>query len=206
MKLVIVSVIPFAQTQLRVARPKRASPDGSILSGCLAWYPCVKSTEGNETITKPKLAYTWDRYLAILQVSEIKPDKEDAKEGPPRLQFSLTNEWIGEETIVAMQWLLQQVLVLLTVSQRLLILDTSTMQVTASCDLLMKQVLHFDRFSNHMSNFPAVADAYYHSFKTYKHKIFLLVLWSLENVLIKVLGRYTSRVVVNMGRSCLSSR
>ena len=175
MKLVIVSVIPFAQTQIRVARPKRASPEGSILSGSIAWYPCVKSNDPREILTKPKLAYSWDRYLAIRQVSELKPDKDEGKEGPPRLQFQLVNEWAGEETIVAMQWLLHQVIVLLTVSQRLLILDTSTMHVTASCDLLMKQVLHFDRFSNHMSNFPAVADAYYHSFKTYKHKIFLLV-------------------------------
>jgi hypothetical protein len=62
-----------------------------------------------EPFTKPKLAYTWDRYLAIRQVSEITPDKEDGKEGPPRLQFSLINEWIGEESIVAIQWLLQQV-------------------------------------------------------------------------------------------------
>ena len=62
-----------------------------------------------ETYTKPKLAYTWDRYLAIRQVSEIHADKEDAKEGPPRLQFSLLSEWISEETIVATQWLLQQV-------------------------------------------------------------------------------------------------
>ena len=49
------------------------------------------------------------------------------------------------------------------------------MQVTASCDLLMKQVLHHDRFSSHMTNFPAVADAYYPNFKTYKHKIMILV-------------------------------
>ena len=109
----IVSIIPFAQTQLRVARPKRASPEGSILSGCIAWYPCVKPDsnikDSKEAFTKPKLAYTWDRYLAIRQVSEIPPDKEDGKEGPPRLQFTLINEWIGEETIVAAQWLLQQV-------------------------------------------------------------------------------------------------
>ena len=185
----IVSIVPFAQTQLRVARPKRASSEGSILSGCIAWYPAVKPAsikDSREAFTKPKLVYTWDRYLAIRQVGEIPPDKEDGTEGPPRLQFALINEWIGEETIVAVQWLLQQVvptvswvdkkvLVLLTVSQRLLILDTSAMQVTASCDLLMKQVLHHDRFSSHMTNFPAVADAYYPNFKTYKQKIMILV-------------------------------
>ena len=176
--MVVVSIIPFPQTQLRIARPKRASPEGAILSGCIAWYPCVKAdsrNEGSQTSTKPKLVYTWDRYLAIRQVVEVFPDKDEGKEGPPRLQFPLLSEWMSEETIVAAQWLLQQVLVLLTVTQRLLILDTSTMQVTASCDLLMKQILHHDRFSHHMSNFPAVADAYSHSFRTYKHKIFLLV-------------------------------
>ena len=175
-----MSIIPFPQTQLRVARPKRASPEGSILSGCLAWYPSIKTdsqTSDRESSTKPKIAYTWDRYVAIRQILEILPSKDQNKEGPPRLQFPLLNEWVSEETIVAVQWLLQQVLVLLTVTQRLLILDTSTMQVTASCDLLMRGVLHYDRFSSHMSTtFPAVADAYYHSFKTYKHRIFLLVI------------------------------
>ena len=142
------------------------------------WYPCVKADSSNQqngSFTKPRLAYTWDRYLAIRQINEILPDKDDGKEGPPRLEFAMHNEWICDETIVAVQWLLQQVLVLLTISQRLLIFDTSTMQVTASCDLLMKQVVHHDRFSHHMTNFPAVADAYYPSFKTYKQKIFLLV-------------------------------
>jgi vacuolar protein sorting-associated protein 8 len=189
-----VSVIPFPQTQLRVMRPKRARPEGSTLAGCLAWYPCVKfdsTFQGEEPFSKPKVVYTWDKYLAIRQVSEVQKDEDDGKEGPPNLKFDLVNEWMGEEPIVAVQWLLQQVvvcdleltkvLVLLTVSQRLLILDTSTMQVTATSDLLMRQILHHDRFSNHMTNFPAVADAYYSSFKTYKNKLFLLVYMCLCN-------------------------
>jgi hypothetical protein len=110
---VIISVIPFPQTQFRVARPKRASPEGSILSGCIAWYPCVKPDSRPdspiEVFSKPKLAYTWDRYLAIRQVSEVTEEREDGKEGPPRLSCKLLSEWIGEETIVAVQWLLQQV-------------------------------------------------------------------------------------------------
>ena len=122
-----MSIIPFPQTQLRITRPKRASPEGAILSGCIAWYPCVKvdsRNEGSQASTEPRLAYTWDRYLAIREVVEVFPDKDEGKEGPPRLQFPLLSEWTSEETIVAAQWLLQQVLVLLTVTQRLLILDT----------------------------------------------------------------------------------
>jgi len=141
----------------------------------MAWYPCVKPDQNSSSFTKPILAYSWDRYLAIREVVEIPQDTKDGKEGPPKLQFTMIKEWTGEETIVAMRWLLHHVLVLLTVSQRLLILDTTTMQVTASSDLLMKQILHYDRFSSHMNNFPAIADAYYHSFHTYKQKIFLLV-------------------------------
>lgn len=102
-----------------------------------------------------------------------------------------------------MRWLLHHVLVLLTVSQRLLILDTTTMQVTASSDLLMKQILHYDRFSSHMNNFPAIADAYYHSFHTYKQKIFLLVPLIL-NFLTLVCWRDLGRITTDMGRSCPS--
>ena len=99
----IVSIIPFPQTQLRVARPKRASHEGSILSGCIAWFPCVKADPGNnskDSYTKPRLLYTWDRYLGIREVVEIPPDKDTGKE---------VNEWLGEETIIAAQWLLPQV-------------------------------------------------------------------------------------------------
>ena len=106
-----MSIIPFPQTQLRVTRPKRARPEGSTLAGCLVWYPCVKggsTKDGKDPITIPRLAYTWDKYLAIRQVTEPQLD-EEGKEGPPRLQFKLVSEWIGDETIVAVQWLLQQV-------------------------------------------------------------------------------------------------
>ena len=90
-------------------------------------------------------------------------------------KLSLLHNGYYNRYLPSLNWVDSKVLVLLTVSQRLLILDTSTMQVTASCDLLMKQVLHHDRFSSHMTNFPAVADAYYPNFKTYKHRIMILV-------------------------------
>jgi hypothetical protein len=95
--------------------------------------------------------------------------------------------------------------VLLTVSQRLLILDTSTMQVTASCDLLMRQILHHDRFSRHMNNFPAVADAYYSSFHTYKGKILLLVLLLNSGKLTLVCRRHLCWISADMGRPCCRS-
>jgi hypothetical protein len=42
-------------------------------------------------------------------VNESRQDQEEGKEGPPNLQFELIKEWLGEETIVAVQWLVHQV-------------------------------------------------------------------------------------------------
>jgi hypothetical protein len=185
--LVIVSTTPVAQTQHKAPRPKDVEAH-SALSGCLAWFPAVKlksSSESDNAISKTKLVYCWSNVLTILEVDTILPPPSE-RERPIELRFRPRSRWKAEEAIVAVQWLSRSVLSVLTISQRLLILEDNTLRVTDSFDLLQKHIYHSDLFSRQLkpvveqlneddaSLHGVVADAFYMSFRAYKGRLFLL--------------------------------
>ncbi|KAI4676697.1 uncharacterized protein J4E84_009532 [Alternaria hordeiaustralica] len=186
--LVIVSTTPVAQTQHKAPRPKDVEAH-SALSGCLAWFPAVKlksSSDGSENaISKTKLVYCWSNVLTILEVDSILPPPSE-REKPVELRFRPRSRWKAEEAIVAVQWLSRSVLSVLTISQRLMILEDNTLRVTDSFDLLQKHIYHSDLFSRQLkpvveqlneedaSLHGVVADAFYMSFRAYKGRLFLL--------------------------------
>ncbi|USP77377.1 hypothetical protein yc1106_04651 [Curvularia clavata] len=185
--LVIVSTTPIAQTQHKAPRPKDVVAH-SALSGCLAWFPAVKlktANGPNDTVSKTKLVYCWSNVLTVLDVhSDVAASTE--KDKPPELHFKPRSRWKAEEAIVAVQWLSRSVLGVLTISQRLMILEDNTLRVTDSFDLLQKHIYHSDLFSrqlkpvveqldeNDVSMHGVVADAFYMSFRVYKGRMFLL--------------------------------
>ena len=74
----------------------------------------------------------------------------------------------------------------LTVTQRLVIIEEPSLRMTETFDLVPQQIVHHRHFRHHLmplidtldeeaSFHPAIADAFYNSFKTYKGRIFLLV-------------------------------
>jgi vacuolar protein sorting-associated protein 8 len=184
--LVIVSTTPIAETQFKAPRPKEIPPH-STLSGCLAWFPAVKlklpdPTTG-EDVSQTKLAYCWSHVLTILT---IEAETFEEKNRPPLLHFQPRNRWRSQEPIVAVQWLSRSVIGVLTISQRLVIIEDTTLRVTDSFDLLQKHIYHHDIFSSQLhpvverlddeddSMHGVVADAFYMSFRTYKGRVFLL--------------------------------
>ncbi|KAF2772098.1 hypothetical protein EJ03DRAFT_387882 [Teratosphaeria nubilosa] len=184
--LVIVSTTPVAHTQHKSSRPKEVQPHGT-LSGCLAWFPAVKLKHPSEGAqsgnSDTKLVYCWSNILTVLDV-KVKEAEDPAK--PPTLDFRPRSRWRADEAIVAVQWLGRSVLAVLTVSQRLLIVEDGSLQVTDSVDLLRRHIYHQDLFSQQLraivehtdSEDPSlhgvVADAFYMSFKAYKGRTFLL--------------------------------
>lgn len=211
--LVVVSTTPTAQTQHKASRPKQISPH-SALSGCLAWFPAVKLKRpgsGSEQATsKTKLVYCWSNVLTILDVTIVDeggPDAQRDATQTPTLEFHPRNRWRAEETIVAVQWLGRSVLGVLTVSQRLLIVEDGSLQVTDSIDLLQKQIYHQDLFSQQLSSVvertnsaePAlhgvVADAFYMSFRVYKGRTFLL---GFSDLTIGTLSNWADRLIALM--------
>src|SRR5690606_3613568 len=134
--LVIVSTTPIAQTQHKSSRPKEVAPH-SAMSGCLAWFPAVKlkvpdPLTGSD-VSEVKLVYCWSNVLTVLDVEEI-PAGDPNK--PPSLKFRARSRWICDEAIVAVRWLSRSVLTVLTITQRLIVLEDRSMRVTDGFDLI----------------------------------------------------------------------
>ncbi|RYO83800.1 hypothetical protein DL766_001422 [Monosporascus sp. MC13-8B] len=205
--LVIVSTTPVAQTQHKSARPKDVAHH-SAMSGCLAWFPAVKlkvpdPTTGGVT-SKAKLVYCWSNVLTVLDVEEIPTGDKDK---PPTLRFKARSRWKSEEAIVAVQWLSRSVLTVLTITQRLIVLEDRSMRMTEAFDLIHKHIYHVDLFSNQLhalveqldeedtSMHGVVADAFYMSFRAYKGRIFLL---GFNDVSIGTLSNWADRLIALM--------
>ncbi|KAK6505376.1 Vacuolar protein sorting-associated protein 8 [Arthrobotrys musiformis] len=189
--LVIVSTTPIAQTQHKLARPKEVASEAA-LSGCLAWFPAIKLKNDGQRgyksnqVTQPRLAYCWSNVLTVMEV--LHSEKEGAEIDPykpPALQFRLKSRWKSDEAIVAVQWLNRQILCVVTVSQRLIIIEEPTMRATERFDLIPKHIYHHDYFARQLRSLvgsmdeegslhASIADAYYNSVKTFKGRVFLL--------------------------------
>ncbi|KAK3354305.1 Golgi CORVET complex core vacuolar protein 8-domain-containing protein [Neurospora tetraspora] len=184
--LVIVSTTPVAQTQHKSARPKEVTAH-SAMTGCLAWFPAVRLKVPDpltgSNVSKVKLVYCWSNVLTVLEVEE---EPAENKDKPPTLRFRPRNRWKCEEPIVAVQWLSRSVLTVLTITQRLIVLEDRTMRMTEAFDLIHKHIYHVDLFSKQLHTLVeqlddedptmhgVVADAFYMSFKAYKGRLFLL--------------------------------
>lgn len=205
--LVIVSTTPVAETQHKSARPKDV-PAHSAMTGCLAWFPGVKLKVPDpftgSDISKVKLAYCWSNVLTVLDVDEIPSEDKDR---PSSLKFKARSRWKCEEAIVAVQWLSRSVLTVLTISQRLIVLEDRSMRMTEAFDLLQKHIYHADLFSKQLHNLVeqldeedstmhgVVADAFYMSFRAYKGRIFLL---GFNEVSIGALSNWADRLIATM--------
>lgn len=205
--LVIVSTTPVAQTQHKSARPKDIPAHGAM-TGCLAWFPAVRlkapELASGSDISKVKLVYCWSNVLTVLDVDEVPSGDKDQ---PPAFKFKARSRWKCEEAIVAVQWLSRSVLAVLTISQRLIVLEDRSMRMTEAFDLLPKHMYHVDLFSKQLhalveqldeddqSMHGVVADAFYMSFKAYKGRIFLL---SFNEVSIGALSNWADRLIAMM--------
>lgn len=205
--LVIVSTTPIAQTQHKSARPKDVAPH-SAMSGCLAWFPAVKlkspDPHTGSTISNVKLVYCWSNVLTVLDVDEVPAEDKDKQ---PTLSFKARSRWNCEEAIVAVQWLSRSVLVVLTITQRLIVIEDRTMRVTEGFDMIHKHIYHADLFSKQLhalveqldeedtSMHGVVADAFYMSFKAYKGRLFLM---GFNDISIGAISDWADRLVALM--------
>lgn len=187
--LVIVSTTPIAQTQYKTSRPKEVAAHGAM-SAALAWFPSIKlktqNSAASEKSSRVKLVYCWSNILTILEVVEVEPSESSEKEASASLQFRPCSRWQAEEAIVGLQWLSRSVLAVLTITQQLVILEESSLQLTDSSDLIQRNIYHIDLFSQQLNQLVdqldgddasmhgVVADAFYMSFRAYKGRLFLL--------------------------------
>ena len=207
--LVIVSTMPVAQTQFKTARTRQATAHGAM-TGCLAWFPAVRLKLSADSaplkVARTKLAYCWSNILSVLEV-EVEATRKDDDEKKPPLHFHVRRHWKSDEAVVAVQWISRSVLALLTVTQRLVILEDQTMHVTDTSDLNSRHIYHRDLFSRQLDPLVSkadqedktmhgvVPDAYSMSFKAYKSRLFLL---NASDISMGTLSNWADRLVAMM--------
>lgn len=190
--IVVVSIFPQIRTQWRAARPKYM--DLSMgLSACLAWYP------NNQAKLGSKLAYCWSNVINVVEVSQSRT--HGIGEDHIELKFRANKRYICDESVVALQWLNSELLALVTITQRLIILNAEAMATCTSIDILNRHLMHYDIFSAQVSieNKPIpVADAYFNSVKSFKGRLFLLGKYEL---VLGTLTNWADRLLDIMNRS-----
>ncbi|KAJ5339890.1 hypothetical protein N7452_006618 [Penicillium brevicompactum] len=204
--LVIVSTTPVAQTQHKAPRPKEVQAHGAM-TGALAWFPAIRLKGKDSQTSNTKLVYCWSNVLTVLEVTEAETDEPTDKDKPPSLLFRARSRWRADEAIVAVQWLSRSVLAVFTITQRLLIIEDYSMNVTDSIDLANRHIYHTDLFSSQLhslveqldeeddSMHGVVADAFHMSFRSYKGRLFLL---GYNEALVGTLSNWADRLLALM--------
>lgn len=184
--LVIISTTPVAQTQYKAPRLKDVAAH-SAMTGCLAWFPSVKLKDtSKDDASRTKLVYCWSNILNVLEIHERSHDDSEHPEKRTELDFLPSGRWTCDEAILVVQWLSRSMLAVLTITQRLIILEDKTFRVADSADLNAKHIHHEDLFSRQLQPLVdrmeqgdgamhgVIPDAYHMSFKVFKGRLFLL--------------------------------
>lgn len=205
--LVIISTTPIAQTQYKAPRLRDIAAH-SAMTGCLAWFPSVrlKDTSRDDT-SRTKLVYCWSNILNVLEIHERSYDDSKNPETKVELDFVPSGRWTCDEAILAVQWLGRSILAVLTITQRLIILEDKTFRVADSADLNAKHIHHEDLFSRQLQPIVdkmeqgdgamhgVIPDAYHMSFKAYKGRLFLL---GMSDISMGTLSNWADRLTATL--------
>lgn len=208
--LVVISTTPTAETQYKAPRLKNIAAH-SAMTGCLAWFPAVRLKDSAKNVepdtSATKLVYCWSNILNVFSVEEKKHQELRSPEKRAELDFTAHGQWVCDEAILAVQWLSRSIIALLTITQRLIILEDRTFRVADSADLNSKHIYHQDLFSRQLqplvdkvelgdgSLHGVLPDAYHMSFKVYKGRLFLL---GVNDVSMGTLSNWADRLTATL--------
>lgn len=191
-KIVIIALKPKPQVLFKFSKPKifRQQDDTKAvienLSGCLAWLPMTKSDSSDKE--DPLLAFSWGKDLFLLSVQAHQVETRRAIQ----LKFVQLGERKIKESIVSIQWISRQILVLSTPNEEMILFDPKNMVETQHTSVQNKKLVYHDWFNTPLKNLvrdaanrtvgsslnvlKSVEMAYFGSIKSYKSKMFLLCL------------------------------
>ncbi|CAG8700145.1 4662_t:CDS:2, partial [Acaulospora morrowiae] len=145
--------------------------------------------------TDPLLAFSWGNHLIIIKVSVLSPTapeiplKKRRQKREVRLEFIPVGEWKSRNSIVGLQWLSSQILLILTNTEDIIVFDPRYMQESEQNNIRQRSLVYHDRFSSLLKegvedsngqseNIRSLSSntdlAYYHSMRVYKGNVFLL--------------------------------
>lgn len=126
--LVIVSVrslnndnLIYPITHFKISKSKNVHAAGAASSGCLGWYPCIRSSQSGDLLNA-KLAYAWNNVITILELDnksllpDIIPtlaDMKDKDKNIPMLPIYKTARWLAQkptDVVLSLKWLNSELL------------------------------------------------------------------------------------------------
>ncbi|KAJ7647287.1 Golgi CORVET complex core vacuolar protein 8-domain-containing protein [Roridomyces roridus] len=185
-KLVVVGLKPTPKTWFKCPRVVDGAEEPSLRTrwkGSMAWFPSNPATPVTKEPNAPMLAYSWGNTLHLLRVSESRTRQtvRNSRTGKTseveigRIVHEAAGKWVAEDTILAVQWLNANQVVVLT---------ATTLDVYDSRMSKLVEHVKFDGLSlisptlgstvnGAVSYTDSVGDVG-HSVRVYKGKIFLL--------------------------------
>ncbi|QSL64161.1 hypothetical protein MERGE_000316 [Pneumocystis wakefieldiae] len=186
-KLSIISTTPVVKTQFIMTKPKSLKISEYTL-GTLSWFSCEKFKKNdieNTDINKNKIRLLCSREnnLFVLEIRKKISKHSNPKDNLP-LSFKIISEWKEREPILASQWFNMTILVILSISQEIFIINVETMESFFSCNISSKGLLVMDPFKdeliqNKMADESSernlmISTLFCQSFFIFKKKFFLL--------------------------------
>ncbi|KAI8912303.1 Golgi CORVET complex core vacuolar protein 8-domain-containing protein [Powellomyces hirtus] len=186
-KMAIMSMKPSPQPQFRMSWSRDTAhakdpSDRASRASCLAWSPLLKTIKDGKAIklSDPLLACSFGRNLRIIRVMWRNPSKRAGKGGSaaadsPTVEYVIQGNWVGQDDIVALQWLDEKFLLLLTSKQILISFDVHTMREIESTDVVLRNIYSADYFSGSLRSLQLPPHlSYQQSLKAFKGRLFIL--------------------------------
>ncbi|KAJ3176538.1 Vacuolar protein sorting-associated protein 8 [Geranomyces variabilis] len=186
-KVAIMSMKPSPQPQFRMSWASGADHSSeeaaahACRSACLAWSPLPKTVKEGKTIKigDPVLACSFGRHLRFIRVtwrSSSKPMQNvQASGNPPTVEFVVQRTWSGDDDIVALQWLDEKFMLLLTDKQALISFDVRAMKEIERTDVQSRKILGLHVFSRSLQSLHVHPNPSFHqSYQSFKGHLFIL--------------------------------
>ncbi|KAJ3147683.1 Vacuolar protein sorting-associated protein 8 [Geranomyces michiganensis] len=186
-KVAIMSMKPSPQPQFRMSwshgtdRFPEETAAHACRSACLAWSPLPKTVKDGKTIKlgDPLIACSFGRHLRFIRVSWRSSSKSmqnmQAHGNPAMVEFIVQRTWSGEDDIVALEWLDDKFMLLLTDKQTLISFDVRAMKEIERTDVQSRKVLGVDVFSRSLQSLHVHPNlAFYQSCQAFKGHLFIL--------------------------------
>ncbi|ORY03357.1 hypothetical protein K493DRAFT_311725 [Basidiobolus meristosporus CBS 931.73] len=202
-KLLIIQTKPSPEIVLKVKREmldaETIAKNDEHLSGCIAWYPSVKRRVVQEQTTDPLLAFSWNGYLCIINVKNTNSPPAASRKRGPNMQFVKLGEWNNDASIVGLQWLSYQILIVITNDEQVIAFDPRKMQELERCSISTYKLIYRDLFNAPMKEWLSQQSAtahmemaYYHSVRSHRGKLFAL---GVDQLYFGVILSWSDRIV-----------
>ncbi|KAI8809432.1 hypothetical protein BJ742DRAFT_805070 [Cladochytrium replicatum] len=192
-KLAIMNMKPVPQIQYKFAWGKPSETQGLYRSAAMAWFPAVKRKEKavRGISGDPMLAFSFGRKLHLLRVAPLKSvgevDTKFAQTKLPAMDYLVTSEWtmsptktegitdVPEPSIVAVRWLNENVIAVLSSSEDLVLVDAKTMKEMERCPLRGREIVSQDMYRSALEPLQMTPErAYTGSLGVYRGRLFVL--------------------------------